>query len=60
MVSTKYIRKLTVYTFINRRRELIPEIKLKGQWLKSAGFEAGDMIDLKVENGKLTIIKRTI
>lgn len=58
MKQEKSVRRLLVYTFINHRMELIPEIKLKGVWLKNAGFEAGDPIDIVVEEGKLSIIKR--
>ncbi len=32
-----------------------PEIMLKGQWLRAAGFEIGDLIKVECEDGKLVI-----
>jgi toxic protein SymE len=37
----------------NRR----PSIKLQGKWLKELGFEIGDRVDVKCEDGRLTITK---
>lgn len=33
-----------------------PQILLKGEWLKVAGFEAGSNCSIKVEKGRLTIL----
>lgn len=32
-----------------------PAIVLKGQWLKELGFEIGDYVSIRCENGKLVI-----
>lgn len=46
--TTKNTRKLKVYTRCNNpiyaRRSLLPEICLKGNWLKKWGFDCGDEI----------------
>lgn len=38
---------------------LVPTIILKGQWLKTAGFEAGDYVDVVCEGDKITLTKTT-
>jgi len=32
-----------------------PQIMLSGIWLRNAGFEIGDKINVEYENGKITI-----
>jgi hypothetical protein len=34
----------------------VPQLTLKGEWLKAAGFEIGVTCSIKVENGRLTIL----
>lgn len=34
----------------------VPQLLLKGEWLKEAGFDAGTTCSIKVENGRLTIL----
>lgn len=38
---------------------LVPTIILKGQWLKTAGFEAGDYVEVVCEGDKITLTKTT-
>lgn len=56
----KQERKLTVsYRFQNRAYQqmvMIPEIKLKGKWLKKSGFKEGQLIRVIVEHKKLVIV----
>ena len=33
-----------------------PEIMLKGQWLRAAGFEIGDQVRVECEDGKLVVL----
>ena len=33
----------------------VPEIQLKGQWLSHFGFVADEYVDVKCEEGKITI-----
>ena len=35
----------------------VPQIRLKGRWLKQAGFEAGGQVNVVVEDGRLVIEK---
>ena len=35
--------------------KIFPEIKLAGNWLAEAGFPAYSLVNIHVENGKLTI-----
>jgi toxic protein SymE len=41
------------YYLQNRR----PTIKLQRKWLEEIGFKIGDKVDVKCENGRLTITK---
>jgi 3-dehydroquinate synthase class II len=35
----------------------VPLIRLQGHWLAAAGIKPGDQVIVKVENGKLEIVK---
>ena len=35
----------------------VPFIRIRGQWLKAAGFNINDQVNIKVEPGKLTLTK---
>ena len=37
----------------------VPTIILKGQWLKTAGFEAGDYVEAECDGDKITLTKTT-
>lgn len=37
----------------------VPTIVLKGQWLKAAGFEAGEYVEVVCEGDKITLTKTT-
>ena len=37
----------------------VPTIILKGQWLKAAGFEAGQYVEVVCEGDKITLSKTT-
>lgn len=37
----------------------VPTIVLKGQWLKAAGFEIGDYLEIECDGDKITLIKTT-
>ena len=52
------LRKLKVYEkfqYRDRRIITIPEIQLKGKWLRELGFEIGKEIEIKQQKNKLTI-----
>ena len=34
----------------------VPLIRLRGKWLKEAGFTAGQQVSVRVEHGRLTIV----
>lgn len=48
-------RILKVYESSNSKSKNIPCIRLQGQWLKRLGYEIGDNIIVKEEEGKLVI-----
>ena len=56
-------RKLKVYaqSMSGGNYTQVPTIILKGQWLKTAGFEAGDYVEVEVEcdGDKITLTKTT-
>lgn len=35
----------------------VPTIMLKGQWLKAAGFQAGDYVEVECNGDKITLTK---
>lgn len=52
------MRRVTVgYTF--RDNTAVPMIRLRGKWLKRAGFEEGTPIEIIVADGRLTLTAAT-
>ena len=51
-------RKLKVYEAPTGVADSIPLIRLQGKWLEKLGFETGDMITVREEEGKLIIEHR--
>jgi antitoxin component of MazEF toxin-antitoxin module len=51
----KKSRSIKVYGQSGSNYKTVPAIVLKGQWLQELGFEIGDFISIKCENGKLVI-----
>lgn len=52
-------RKIKAQTAIVKNKyskKKVPQLLLKGEWLKAAGFDAGNSCSIKVENGRLTIL----
>jgi toxic protein SymE len=48
------MRKATVgYSF--RDNIAVPMIRLRGKWLKRAGFEEGTLVEIAVSDGRLTL-----
>lgn len=57
-IMRKKNRKLTVYkTTQGRHFQMIPQIKLQGDWLKEIGFSIGDNIQVRCEKNRLIITK---
>ncbi len=56
-MAIKEIRNLTVIEQAGAQYKPIPTIMLKGQWLKVWGFEIGDKVEVKCEDGKLVIMR---
>lgn len=55
MQKMKEYRNIKVYEQSGYRYKSTPTITLKGQWLKELGFDIGDPVLVKCENGKLII-----
>ena len=54
-MSIKHNRNMKVYEMSGYNYKPTPTIVLKGQWLSQFGFNAGDNIDVRCEDGKLTV-----
>ena len=54
-MKMKEYRNLTVSEVSGYRYKATPAIRISGQWLKSVGFEIGDKILVKCEDGRLII-----
>jgi len=54
-------RKLKVYeqSMGGGNYTQVPTIILKGQWLKTAGFEVGEYVEVECEDGKIILTKTT-
>ncbi len=50
----RVLRRATV-TYRYRGEHQVPELRLGGKWLRRAGFELGQKVAVKVEDGRLTI-----
>lgn len=55
---TKVIKLQPVYrqTRYERKARIVPKLTLQGNWLEEAGFKVADVVTVRVENGKLTIV----
>ena len=53
----KKIRRLTVSEQSGYQYKPTPAIRIQGQWLSAYGFEAGDKVEIKCEEGRLIITK---
>jgi len=59
MKKNKEYRNMTVTEMSGYRYKPTPAIRISGQWLKSVGFDIGDKILVKCENGRLIITPDT-
>ena len=52
------MRKVTVsYSFQNNTT--VPMIRLRGKWLKRAGFDEGTLVEIAVSDGRLILTAAT-
>ncbi len=51
-------RKLKVYDQSQRNKSQVPTIILKGDWLKEAGFNCNDEIEVTYNNNQIVIVKK--
>lgn len=51
----KEFRELKVSSFSNYGNKMAPMLRLQGQWLEEFGFQIGEPILVKCEDGKLII-----
>ena len=56
-MAFKKFREMKVYKQCGYQYKPTPTITMKGQWLEELGFFMGDRIDVKCEDGRLTITK---
>ncbi len=57
-MKEKKNRRLKVYGQSNGNNyQDVPTIVLKGKWLKAAGFDIGERIEVYVDAGELQIVK---
>ena len=56
-MAYKEYREMKVYEASGYQYKRTPSIVLKGQWLSELGFDIGDQIEVKCEDGRLIITK---
>jgi hypothetical protein len=49
-------RKATVTSYFDAR-VTVPMIRLRGRWLKRAGFREGDVLRIEVQDGRLVLTR---
>lgn len=54
-VNARGLRLATVSPLFQGAKR-VPMLRLTGRWLAAAGFDIGQLIEIKVERGKLTIL----
>lgn len=59
MNNTNNLRQLKVYSSTNRYEDgkIAPCIRIEGKWLSDFGFNIGDYITVKCEDGKFIITR---
>lgn len=40
---------------VMRKFKTVPEIKLAGKWLEAAGFTPGEMVEIMIESGLISL-----
>ena len=48
-------RQTTVIDEARPANRFVPFIRIRGRWLEEAGFETGDVVQITVEDRKLTL-----
>lgn len=56
-MAYKEYRRLTVIEQSGYKYKPTPAIRIQGAWLTELGFEMGDKVVVKCEDGRLTITK---
>lgn len=56
-MANKYHREIRVYEQSGYKYKPTPAIKMQGDWLSELGFQQGDKVKVKCEDGRLTITK---
>ena len=59
-VTRKDFRELTVSEATNYGRRTAPMLRIQGLWLQELGFNVGDPVLVKCEDGKLIITPNTV
>lgn len=57
--AKKEYRELTVSEATNYRRKTAPMLRIQGLWFQELGFNIGDPVLVKCEDGKLIIMRDT-
>ena len=57
--TTKEYRELTVSEATNYGRKTAPMLRIQGLWFQELGFNIGDPVLVKCEDGKLIIMRDT-
>lgn len=56
-MAYKEYREMKVYESSGYQYKRTPSIVLKGKWLSDLGFDIGEQIEVKCEDGRLVITK---
>ena len=54
-MANKNTRSVKIYGMSGYKYQATPTIMLKGKWLEELGFEIGEYVSVKCENGKIVI-----
>lgn len=57
MRNQRKIKLQPKYRLVDRRKSrVVPELRISGDWLAAAGFEAGVMVNIEISNNQLIIV----
>ena len=54
-MANKNTRSVKIYGMSGYKYQATPTIMLKGKWLEELGFDIGEYVSVKCENGKIVI-----
>lgn len=59
-MKSRRIKVAAFYKSLHPELKIVSSLRLRGEWLRQAGFDPGDVVEVVVAAGQLVITKKTI